>query len=148
MDGDADVSICFNDAVGDFMIALVVEVSMNNRQDVVLKGTWLVRIDNAISQATSRLHPNLQSPQVVSNVPKTQPLADVIRLRVVCPKIMVEQRLDDPTVVLGLLQQGQDLPGGELVCLHQTAQVVRSVRMNRQGWNDTQSGITRQVDGW
>lgn len=112
---------------------------------MVLKGLWLIGIDNAIAQATLGFHPNLQTPYIVSSIPELKPFADVIRRRVVTPKIMVEQGLDDFWVMFGLLQQRQDPPNSVLVSLHQPTQIRFSIRMNRQEWNDTQLGITRQV---
>ena len=59
-------------------------------------------------------------------------------------KIMIQQRFNDFRVVLGLLQEGQHLTSRKPISLHQLPKVIGSIRVDSQGRNDTQLGITRQ----
>jgi hypothetical protein len=127
------------------MIGLVIEISMDDGENVIPEGPGFIRIHDAIRKTPMRYFPNLQPPNVVANFPELNPLADMVGGGMVCAEAVIQQGSNDFRIMFRLLEQRRNLPGRPLVGHHQLPQIGGSITMNRQGWNDTRLGITRQV---
>lgn len=144
--GDAERAIGEKDALGNGMVCLVVEITVDDGEDMVVLCARLVGVNNAIAEAALRKGPQLHAPKVKAGIPKLKPFTDMVRTLSVIAKIVIQQRINDARVALGLLQKCGNLACGSRVGNHQAPQIIGCICMQRQGSNDTKLGIAGQSE--
>ena len=83
------------DALGNDMVSLVVEVTMDDGKDMVVLCARLVGVNNAIAEAALGKGPQLYAPKVKTRIPKFKPFTDMVGLPSGVAKIVIEQGGND-----------------------------------------------------
>ena len=88
--GDAERAIGEKDALGNGMVGLIVEITMDDGKDMVVLCARLVGVNNAIAEAAFRKGPQLHAPKVEAGIPKLKPFTDMVRTLSVIAKIVID----------------------------------------------------------
>jgi hypothetical protein len=86
--GDAERAIGEKDALGNGMVCLVVEITVNDGKDMVVLCARLIGVNNAIAEAAFKC-PQLHAPKVKAGIPKLKPFTDMVRTPSVIAKIVI-----------------------------------------------------------
>lgn len=144
--GDADGVVGREDALGNGMVGLVVEVTMDDGKDMVMLCARLVGVNNAIAEAALGKSPQLHAPKVKTRIPKFKPFTDMVGLPSGVAKIVIEQGGNDLWIILGLLQKRRQLSRCRWIADHQGPQITGRIGMKRQAGDNTKLGIARQSE--
>jgi hypothetical protein len=127
--GDADGVVGEKDALGNGMIGLVVEITMDDGKDMVVLCARLVGVNNTIAETAPGKGPQLHAPKVKAGIPKCKPFTDMVGLPPGFSKIVIEQGGNDLGIILGLLQKRGNLARFRLITDHQAPQISGCIWM-------------------
>jgi len=127
--GDANGVIGREDAPGNDMIGLVVEVTVDDGKDMVVLCTRLVGVNNAIAEAAPGKSPQLYAPKVKTRIPKFKPFTDMVGLLSGVTKIVIKQADNDLWIIFGLLQKRRQFARSRRIIDHQGTQIIGGIGM-------------------
>lgn len=130
--GDADGVVGRKDTLGNGMVGLVVEVTMDDGKDMVVLCARLVSVNNAIAEASLGESPQLHAPKVKTRIPEFKPFTDMVGLPSGVAKIVIEQGGNDLGIIFGLLQERRYFSRWRLIADHQGTQIIGRIGMKRQ----------------
>ena len=115
------------DALGNGMVGVVVEFTMNDGKDMVVLCARLVGVNNAIAEAALRIGPHLHAPKVKTRIPICKPFTDMVELPSGGAKIVIEQGGNDLGIIHGLLQKRRYFSSCRRIADHQGTQIIRRI---------------------